>query len=198
MNPFPAPESTHPPTRPGDFSNPHSLANKLGRLAWKWVCFFLFRPSPPRLMRRWRNMLLRIFGAKIGKAYIHPSVRIWAPWKLRVGSDVYIDERCNLYNTFGLIIGDRVVISQGVFLCTATHDYNDPAFPLTGGNITVGDDCWIAAEAFIAPSVNVANGTVVGSRSVVTKNTEAWSVTAGVPAHHIRTRVLTAPAASSA
>jgi putative colanic acid biosynthesis acetyltransferase WcaF len=109
---------------------------------------------------------------------------------LQAGDDVAIDRRVNLYNAYGIKLGDRVIISQGAFLCSATHDYRDPCYALAGGCITVEDDCWIAAEAFIGPGVTIGQGAVVGARAVVVKNVPAWTVVAGNPARVIRERAL--------
>lgn len=141
----------------------------------------------------WRSFLLRLFGAKISFACLHQSVKIWAPWLLELGKEVYVDKEVNFYNAFGIKIGDRVVISQGVFLCSATHDYSEPSYPLTGGKISVEDDCWIAAEAFIHPGITIGQGSVIGARAVVTKNTEPWSVMGGNPAQFIKKRSMKNP-----
>jgi putative colanic acid biosynthesis acetyltransferase WcaF len=172
------------------------VANRAGRLVWLFVQATLFRPTP-WFMNRWRTCLLRACGARIGGACLHNRVRVWAPWRLTLGTQVYVAEQVNLYNPFGITVGNRVVISQGAFLCTASHDYTDPTYPLTGGAIRVEDDCWIAAEAFIGPGVTIGAGAVVGARAVVTKDVEPWTVVAGNPARMIRKRVLK-PAAGEA
>src|SRR5262245_33635286 len=65
--------------------SPHSLKNRMTRVIWGAVWLLLFRPSP-RPLRRWRNFLLRVFGAQIDKtAVIYPSTRIWGPWNLTMG-----------------------------------------------------------------------------------------------------------------
>jgi putative colanic acid biosynthesis acetyltransferase WcaF len=141
-------------------------------------------------MGAWRSWVLRRFGAKIGFVRLKSSADIWAPWLLQAGSEVYIDERVKLYTVFGIKLGNRVIISQGAFLCSATHDYRDPSYALTGGAISVEDDCWIAAEAFIGPGVTIGQGAVVGARAVVMKDVAPWTVVAGNPARVVRQRVL--------
>ncbi len=180
------------PNDPASFKNPHSLGNKIGRLTWGVVWWLLFRPTFPRLMGGWRRFLLRLYGAKLKNTWIHPTVRIWAPWKLEAGDDVFVDRDVNLYNAYGIRIGDRVVISQGSFLCTATHDFQLSNFPLTGKPIVVESDSWIAAEAFVAPGVVVGAGSVVGARAVVVKTVAPWTVVAGNPARYIKDRVVKA------
>ena len=70
-----------------DCPSPHSLANKIGRLFWEFVWLVLFRPSP-KIFLAWRRLLLRSFGAKIGKnVKVMPSAKIWAPWNLTMAEE---------------------------------------------------------------------------------------------------------------
>lgn len=177
-------------TSPVKFVSPHGWRNKSGRLLWNSAHMLLFRPSLSPF-GAWRRSLLSCFGARIGRAWLHPSVRIWAPWKLTIGDDVYIDRQVNLYSTFGIEIGDRVIISMGTVLCTPSHNHRDPAYALTGGPIKIGNDCWISAEAFVLPGVTIGEGAVVAARAVVTKNVEPWTVVAGNPARCVGKRNLT-------
>jgi putative colanic acid biosynthesis acetyltransferase WcaF len=131
-----------------------------------------------------------LFGARLGKCWLHPSVRIWAPWKLKIGDDVYIDQGVFLYNAYGCEIKDRVIISAEAVLCTVSHDYTVPSYPLIGRPIVVGSDCWIATRAFISPGVSVGTGAVVGACAVATKDVSPWAVVAGNPARFIKARVM--------
>lgn len=176
-------------TTPVQFKNPHGFRNRAGRLLWALAWALLFRPTP-WFMGAWRTFLLRCFGAKIKYARFHPSVKVWAPWLLETGEHVYVDARVNLYNAYGIRLGDRVIISQGSFLCSATHDYTRGHYPLIGGAIVVENDSWIAAEAFVGPGVTIAAGTVVGARAVLVKNQPGWSVLAGNPAKVVKARKL--------
>lgn len=96
----------------------------------------------------------------------------------------------DLYNFAPIHIGKNTCVSQRVWLCTGTHDYSDKAFPLVSFPITIGDNVWVAAEAFVCPGVTVNDGAVIGARSVVTKDIPAWTVCAGNPCEPIRLRVM--------
>src|SRR5262249_45626900 len=62
--------------------SPHSLGNRLGRVLWAFTYTLLFRLSP-RPLHRWRNLLLRLFGAKLHPtSRVYPRARVWAPWNL--------------------------------------------------------------------------------------------------------------------
>jgi putative colanic acid biosynthesis acetyltransferase WcaF len=71
---------------------------------------------------------------------LHRHFPVWAPWMLRLGKYDYIDENVNLYNAYGIDIGDRVVISQNSFLCTASHDYTVSGYSIIGAPITIMND----------------------------------------------------------
>ena len=85
-------------TNPSGFRNPHTRGNRIARLLWHAAWLLLFRPTP-WFMGAWRSWLLRLFGAKIGFARFDASCRVWAPWLLECGSEVYVDTNVNLPTT---------------------------------------------------------------------------------------------------
>lgn len=164
------------------------LSDRLMRLVWGVVWTVAFRTSP-RPLHAWRAMLLRLFGAQIGRnVHVYPSVIIWAPWRLEIGEESGIGDRAILYTQDHIRIGRRAVISQGAHLCAGTHDYTQPGFPLIPQPICVGDHVWIAAEAFIHPGVTIADGAVIGARSVVTRDMPEWTVCSGFPCIPLKPR----------
>lgn len=164
------------------------LSDRLMRMLWTTVWILLFRPSP-RPFHGWRAMLLRLFGAEIGRGvHVYPSVSIWAPWRIEIGDESGIGDRAILYSQDIIRIGRRTVISQGAHLCAGTHDYNAWGFPLITRPITIGDHVWVAAEVFVHPGVTIANGTVVSARSVVVKDLPEWTVCSGFPCVPLKAR----------
>ena len=177
-----------------NYKNRHSLKNKIGRLIWNVVWLLLFRPTPNcgvYFFDRWRVFLLRLFGAKIGKcSSVRNSVKVREPWNLEMGEWSIISEDCEVYNVDKIRLGNRVVVSSGVFLCGAGHDVESPIMELTYAPITIGDDAWVAGRAIVLPGVTVGAGAVIAAGSVVTKNVEKWTVVGGNPARFIKERVL--------
>jgi putative colanic acid biosynthesis acetyltransferase WcaF len=94
----------------------------------------------------------------------------------------------NVYNQGKITVARNAIISQGAHLCASTHDYNNPIHPLLLGPITIEDNVWIAADAFIGPGVTLSEGSVVGARAVVSNDTSAWCVYAGNPARIVKER----------
>jgi putative colanic acid biosynthesis acetyltransferase WcaF len=166
-----------------------SLANRFARGVWGIVWLLLFRPSP-RPLHAWRRLLLRLFGARLGRhVNVYPGAKVWAPWALRVGNRVGIADGVTLYNMALLTIGDNCVISQGAHLCGGTHDVDSANFQLLAKPITLGNNVWICAEAFVGPGVTIADGCVLGARAVLCKSiTNPWTLWAGNPAVFKRTR----------
>ena len=56
------------------------------------------------------------------------------------------------------------------------------------GDIVIGNDVWIGYEAVILSGVTIGDGAVIGSRAVVTKDVEPYTIVGGVPAKAIRKR----------
>lgn len=158
-----------------------TLGEKVGRGLWNLVSP-LFRWSP-RPCWCWRNFLLRLFGAEVGKGvHIDPSVRIFIPWNLKIGDWSSVGFEALLYNLGPLTIGEKVTISQRAHLCGGSHDYRSPAMDLIKAPIGIGDGAWVCADAFIGPGVRVGRSAVVGARAVVMKDVEAGHIVAGNPA----------------
>lgn len=171
-----------------------TLGNRLARAVWQAVWLLLFRPTP-RIAHGWRNLLLRLFGARIGKhVHIAPSVRIWAPWQLQIGDCVGIGADVRLYSMAMIRLADFVTVSQGSHLCAGSHDYNSSNFQLVARPVDIGPRVWLAADCFVGPGVTVSEGCVLGARAVLVHSIGTpWTVWAGNPARQIaeRTRIAT-------
>ena len=154
-----------------------------------WHMFYpLFRFSP-RIFYAWRNVLLRTFGAKVGlRVRIHQTSHIRYPWLLKIGDNSSIGENAIVYNLGPISIGDRTTISQNAHLCAGTHDFNQKEFPLVRASIEIGSDCWICADAFVGPSIQIGDGAIVGARAVVVKDVEPLSIVGGNPAKTLKKR----------
>lgn len=165
-----------------------SRGDRLRRLLWQ-VCWLLLYRLSPRPMHGWRSALLRMFGARMGpNCHFYPGSRIWAPWNLVCADQVTAADGAELYNPAPMHFGSHAIVSQGAFLCGATHDYDDPAFPLVAYTMRFGAYSWVCARASVAPGVSVGDGAVLGLASVATRDLEPWTVYAGAPARAVRER----------
>jgi len=174
---------------PDPFVRPaFTFGNRARRALWNTCWLIFFRPTP-RPFHAWRSLLLRLFGAALGPdCHIYPSARIWAPWNLICADHVAVGPGAEIYNPSPIQLDSYVILSQNAFLCGATHDYNDPAFPLLAYRMHLGAHAWVCARASVAPGVNLGEGAVLGLASVATHDLEAWTVYAGSPAVKIKPR----------
>lgn len=167
------------------------LNNKIKRLFWNIFCVIFFKPFYGPLFWKWRNLLLRLWGAKIGcGSKISSSAQIWAPWNLEIGDYTAVGSHAKLYNPGKIILGSKTTVSQGVYLCTASHDITKSANPLITEPIVVKNFAWVAADAFVGMGVTIGEGAVVGARAAVFKDVEPWMVVGGNPAKPIKKRII--------
>jgi putative colanic acid biosynthesis acetyltransferase WcaF len=152
------------------------------RIIWGFVNPLFFRLSP-RMIYGWRNFLLRMMGATIGKKVkIFPSVDITCPWLLKIQARSVIGWGVKVYNIGQINIGSDTVISQYSHLCGGSHDYESKNFTLLRTGLTIGNHVWIAADAFIGPGVIVKDGALVAARAVVLRDVPEKKLVAGNPA----------------
>jgi putative colanic acid biosynthesis acetyltransferase WcaF len=165
-----------------------SLQDRLRRLNWNLCWAILYRTSP-RPLHSWRAFLLRLFGAKMGpNCHFYPRSKVWAPWNLICAEQVTAGDGAEIYNPAPVTLGSHAILSQDAYVCAATHDYDDPAFPLIAYAMQIGAYAWVCARASVAPGVNVGEGAVLGLGSVATRTLEPWTVYAGVPAVKVKER----------
>ncbi len=105
-----------------------------------------------------------------------------------------------------LIIGRFCSIATGVVIMMAgnqghRHDWIS-SFPFDfsefgdgvksgfkrAGDTVIGNDVWLGAECVIMPGVKIGDGAVIGTRAVITKNIEPYSIVVGNPGRAIKKR----------
>ena len=135
--------------------------------------------------------LLRLFGARIGKApYIKPGVKVKFPWHLTIGDYCWIGEDAWIDNLAPVTIGSHVCISQGAYLCTGNHDWTTPNMRLFTRPITLRDGCWVGAKCVVCPGVTLGEGAVLAAGSVAATDIPPFQVWAGNPARFVKLRQL--------
>jgi putative colanic acid biosynthesis acetyltransferase WcaF len=120
--------------------------------------------------------------------HFYPGSKVWAPWNLICADQVTAGDGAEIYNPAPVTLGSHAIISQDAYVCAATHDYDDPAFPLIAYTMSIDAYAWVCARACVGPGVTVGEGAVLGLGSVATRNLEPWTVYAGSPAVKIKDR----------
>ncbi len=165
-------------------------AGIIKRILW-YIINVLFFLNPWNPISSLKVLLLKLFGAKIGKGVvIKPSVNIKYPWRLKIGNFVWIGEKAWIDNLANIEIGDNVSISQGAMLLCGNHNYKKSTFDLIIGEITLEEGVWIGAKSIVTPGVICKSHSVLAVNSVATKNLEAYTIYSGNPAVKIRQRII--------
>ena len=169
----------------GAMENRHRLVRFIWGIAWPLLTWFL----PRSMGGGWKRFLLRLFGASVHRtANVYTTARIYYPANLEMRENSCLASRVECYNVDRVVIGKDATVSQGSFLCTASHDILKKDHPLITAPIVIEDKAWVAAEAFIGMGVTVGEGAVVGARAAVFKDVEPWTVVGGNPAKFIKKR----------
>jgi putative colanic acid biosynthesis acetyltransferase WcaF len=167
----------------------YSHWEQLRRVIWS-VGYLAFRFSP-RPMFAWRRLVLRMFGATIGKAvHVYPTARLYMPWNVEIGDWSSIGEDVLIYSLGRVCIGRFVTLSYRSHVCAGSHDFSDPALPLTKPAVRIMDRAWIGTDAFIGPGVVVESDALVGARAVVVRDVAAGQIVGGNPARQIGFRIV--------
>ncbi|MCF0199097.1 MAG: putative colanic acid biosynthesis acetyltransferase [Bacteroidaceae bacterium] len=182
---------THSTLSLSHYRNALSRRHQLTRLVWTLVWNALARPLPRSAASGWKRWLLRRFGATIhDTAVVYSSARVYYPKHLTMGRYACLASDVDCYNVAPIVLKDNVTVSQGAFLCTASHDITDPAHRLITAPIVLEEAVWVGARAYVGMGVTIGEGAVVGATASVYKDVEPWTVVGGNPAKKLKDRIL--------
>ncbi|MEK7595135.1 MAG: methyltransferase domain-containing protein [Patescibacteria group bacterium] len=111
---------------------------------------------------------------------------------IRIGKNVsLVNALINAGNEDGkVIIEDNVVFAHDVAIISRGHDYTKKSelrnLAITEKPITIKEGAWIGTRAIVLGGVTVGRNAVVGAGSVVTKDIEDDTISAGNPAKVIK------------
>lgn len=155
---------------------------------------FIKHPTSPLPFGLWLLNLIvqRLFGVN-GQApwMVHYTSSVVAADKIKIGRNVWVSFAvsggCYIQGGNGISIGDDTLFAPGVKIISANHDPRQDIHEWAPSSpITIGQNCWIGANAVILPGVTLGDRCIVGAGAVVTKSFPAGSVVAGVPAAPIK------------
>ena len=170
------------------------LGVKIKRAIWNVVAAIFFRPFITGIFRKWRIALLKLFGAKLEwDANVYASVKIWAPWRLKMGHRACLGPDVICYNQDWVVLEDDAIVSQYSYLCTASHDVekqNTADGSLIIAPIVLEKKAWIGSRAYIGLGVCIGENAIVGATASVYKDVPANTIVGGNPAKVLKTRTI--------
>lgn len=129
---------------------------------------------------------------RVGRfTYGVPKVRVRA-WG--EGASLSIGSFCSLAHPITILLGGEHH-TDWISTYPFGHVYADrlevppvAGHPFSRGDVTIGNDVWIAAETTILSGVTIGDGAVIGTRAVVARDVGPYEIVAGNPARKIRDR----------
>lgn len=108
-------------------------------------------------------------------------------YKMNISDGVLLSSKCNLdkTNPKGVYIGRDSYVAFGATILT--HDFVRGIH----ANTKIGKECFIGANSFILPGVEVGNNSIVAAGSIVTRNVPSNCIVAGNPARIIKENIKT-------
>lgn len=137
-----------------------------------------------------REEIKRQLFRRVGKnVFIEPDFICEMGNNITIGSDVFINFGCIVFDMGEVTIGNNVMFGPRVGIYTTNHAF-DPeervANVVVSKPVHIGDRVWIAADVKILQGVSIGEGSIIGAGSVVTHDIPAGVIAAGVPCKVIR------------
>lgn len=117
------------------------------------------------------------------------NVRIYAPEKIKIGNNSWVNEYCYLDGRGGIEIGSNVTIATFTKLITGTHNIDSEAFEYMDAPIQIKDNCAVFSDSIVLGGSVLEQGCVISAKSLVRKGLyEEKGIYGGNPAKFIRHR----------
>jgi maltose O-acetyltransferase len=183
----------------GDVQNPFArFARKyqghLLHLVAEEYLGFLFRHLPGMegiLLRRLvYGKLFRRLGSS---SLIYPGVYLTHTYGIVAGDHLSVNTGALLDGRGGISLGRGVMIGPNTVIVSSTHQFHRTDVPMTSLDhvmqpVTIGDDVWVGAQAFIRGGVTVGSSAVVAAGAVVLGDVPGRAVAGGNPARVLKLR----------
>jgi len=157
-------------------------------VAWS-LCWALLAVWTPPPFHAWRRWLLRRFGARIdATAEVYGSTAIVRPENLILEAYSTIGPKARIECHAQVRLGRHAIISQGGWILTSAIDVNQQTTMMIEAPVVIGENAWVAADAYVGPGVTIGEGAVLGAAGVAFADLEAHTVNVGNPVKQVRKR----------
>jgi acetyltransferase-like isoleucine patch superfamily enzyme len=158
-------------------------------LIWMWQ---MFDRSPlggnVHLGVRFRRVLAPYIFRRVGRNFkCFHFVEFSFGYNLEIGDDVVVHRNVLLDDRGGIVLGDRVSISDYANLYSHTHSIVDQR-DVANLPTVVEDDVRITYHATVLAGTHIGKNAMVGALAVATRDVRAWHVNVGIPAKSVRVK----------
>jgi acetyltransferase-like isoleucine patch superfamily enzyme len=167
-------------------------------LIWMWQ---LFDRSPlggdVALGVRFRRLLAPHIFKRVGRNFksFH-FVEFSFGYNLEIGDDVVVHRNVLLDDRGGIVLGNRVSISDYANIYSHTHSIVDQR-EVEDIVTVIEDDVRITYHATILAGTHVGHDAMVGAMALATHDVKPWNVNVGIPARCVRVKPNAPPEAFS-
>jgi galactoside O-acetyltransferase len=159
-------------------------------LLWLWYSFDRSAMAAQNVdvAIRFRRILAPLIFKRCGKNFkAFQNVEFSFGYNMEVGDDVVIHRHVLLDDRGGLVIGNRVSVSDYANIYSHTHSIVDQK-DVTDAVTTLEDDVRITYHATVLAGVRVGTNGMVGAVALATKDVRPYHVNVGIPAKSVRVK----------
>ena len=158
-------------------------------LLWMWQ---MFDRSPlggnVHLGVRFRRLLAPYLFARVGRNFkCFHFVEFSYGYNLEVGDDVVVHRNVLLDDRGGIVLGDRVSISDYANIYSHTHSIVDQR-DVSNLRTVIGEGVRITYHATVLAGTHVGDNAMVGAMALATKDVRSYHVHVGIPAKSVRVK----------
>ena len=178
----------------------------------KWLLDWLIMNQRDARPRWYVRLLAPLYQHRGRGSKIYPSVRMDTPpyRRFSLGQNSVVESYSCINNAVGdviigdytriglhttiigpVTIGNHVNLAQGITVTALNHNFSEADKRIdeqgvSTGQVVIGDDVWIGANAVVLPNVSIGRHCVIAAGAVVTKDVPDGCVVAGIPAKIIK------------
>lgn len=146
---------------------------------------------------KFRRLLAPRIFARCGRNFkCFQQVEFSFGYQMEVGDDVVVHRHVLLDDRGGIVMGNRVSVSDYANIYSHTHSIVDQK-DVTDAQTVLEDDVRITYHATVLAGVRVGVNGMVGAVAVATKNVRPYHVYVGIPAKSVRVKPNAPPEAYS-
>jgi galactoside O-acetyltransferase len=161
---------------------------KVKPLLWLWYSFdrTAIAGQNVDIAIRFRRILAPHIFKRCGKNFkAFQNVEFSFGYNIEAGDDVVIHRHVLLDDRGGLVLGNRVSVSDYANIYSHTHSIVDQK-DVTDAVTTLEDDVRITYHATVLAGVTVGTNGMVGAMALATKDVRPFHVNVGIPAKSVR------------